>query len=129
MRVWVTPHAAERYVERVKPCMEVRRASWELGRLCMAARQVEKPEWAGDDGSDVWLELSDGIVVAVTLPTRVGRLPAALTVLIRGGMDESRRQRRNAARARRRAARRTRNRLRTGRPGSGRDFALSDTDA
>lgn len=127
MRVWVTPHATSRYVERVKPCMEARHACWELGQLCLRGRVVERPGWLdGENTADAWLEISDGIVVGIARPARASLLPAAITVLVRGGMNDARRRRLNERKQQRVNARRTRNRMERGCPMLGRDFALSD---
>lgn len=95
MNVWVSDHAADRFVERVRPSMDRRQASVELARLLREfGRRVPWPSWH-DDSEFVpdkpgrfCLEISDGIVVVVDPESSFGSWPLAVTILTRGGHGE-----------------------------------------
>lgn len=99
MNVWVSRHAADRFVERVRPGMTSRDGSIELARLCREfGRLVPRPAWAPDSealhGPDYfYVEVADGIVVVVAPTESRRRWPQAVTVLTRAGRPKSRRKR------------------------------------
>lgn len=131
MRVWISGHAAQRFMERVRPDLELGQASWLLGRWCRELGViVDRPHWVASEEVDeegvFWLELSDGIAVPVAPARNVRMLPTALSVLIRSGMSEGARRRLNYRRARRTAAARARSYGR--RPVEGADFGPSIDD-
>lgn len=84
----MTPHAAERFEERVRPGLGFREASVELARLCREfGERVERPEWAplADRPDAFWLGICDGVVV-VCVPGVPGEWVRAVTVMTRAGM-------------------------------------------
>jgi len=93
----------DRYIERVKPGVEVEAAREELERLlemCGPSTSTPPP-WlrAFDVDTEGFVELADGIVGAV-------KDNAVTTVLIRGGAHSSIRAARNERKRQRKAARR-----------------------
>jgi hypothetical protein len=101
VNVWVSEHAAERFVERVRPTLAKRAASIELARLCREfGVVVERPAFLHEDamtGIDFWLEVAPGVVVACAESVR--RWPVALTVVCCGHVSEANREHRNRRRA------------------------------
>lgn len=115
-RVIVTQHAAERYVERVKPALTVSAAAVEVATLAeLAGDPSEKPKWVANDERrgqvDAWLTICEGI--CLPLYHKRGRW-IARTVLVRAGLSperrESRRQKKQEAARKRRDRRTTRER-------------------
>ena len=109
----VSDHAIKRYGERVRPGLayadleaEVLRVVRTFGVVCQ-----EPPEWMEPDGRDVaWLVVEDGICFPLQPSRDSDELFVATTCMVRGGMPERLRRRRNhrrAIRASRRAMRRT----------------------
>lgn len=107
-RVTLSRHAAERYLERVRPTLlSVHDAHIEATRLLAQHGELgADPAWlhAHPDAEvprepDAWVWLGDGIA----FPCRrlAGRRLFALTCLARGAVSEPTRQRRNRARRRR----------------------------
>ncbi len=103
-------HAVERYIERVKPCLDRDRAWAELKALAPLGEIVtQRPAWAGTgDAADGFLCLCD----CVCFPVING---LAVTCLVRGSLPKHTRLARNKARARRTFAR-THKRSGEGRP-------------
>lgn len=105
MKLWVSDHAVERYIERVAPGLDELTAREQLRLLLeMAEVKPEPPEWTeGTDfrRSPAYAEVSDGIAVALE-PSGNNRL-IATTVLVRGGRDSKARA---AHKARKRARKR-----------------------
>jgi hypothetical protein len=122
MNVWISDHATERFVQRVRPTLEHRDAKFELARLCREfGRLVARPVWLSDRSPDpdFWLAVSDDIVVACSVgPPR--KWPVALTVLVRGEVSDRARERR-ALRRRGRPSHRDVTLASRGREGSRRD--------
>lgn len=115
MRVYATVHAAERFVERVRPGMSVKAGGLELERLVREfGRVVPAPAWMRDQLGVVYVEISDGVVVAVA----GGR---AVTVGVRCVVSPAQRARWAAVRSAKRSAKRARGRRdpRGGRVGAG----------
>lgn len=107
----VTDHAVWRYQERVRPGLELADARRDLLRLLKGCEvTTDLPDWTRDreDRVDAVAVLSDGVVLA--LIRERGSKYRAVTCLVRGGMGEQTRARRNAWKAKRRAARHARNR-------------------
>jgi hypothetical protein len=104
VRVRATVHAAERFVERVRPGLDVAAGGRELERLVAEfGRIVSEPAWMPDAGRGAtYVEISDGVVVAV----QSGR---AITVGVRSSMSPARRERLARARSADRHAKRYRN--------------------
>lgn len=109
MNVWVSEHAADRFIERVRPGLGRRGARLELCRLlALFGRRVPQPEWALDFdlvGSRFCVEVSDGIVAVVDPENLTGSWPIVVTVLVRGGHREFDLGRRARKAQKRRAAR------------------------
>lgn len=108
MNVWVTRHAAERFVERVRPAMAVRDGGVELARLLREfGARVEKPAWLEHlelEGEAFLVGVSDGIVV-VCVPAPAGnRWPQAMTVLTRSSLGDANRRARQRGRRQYRGA-------------------------
>lgn len=98
-RVVIAQHAAERYVERVKPCLTVSAAAAELIRLAeLAGDPGEKPAWVRNDERreqmDGWLTICDGICLPLR---RAGDRLVAQTVLTRAGLSPEARAARKRA--------------------------------
>lgn len=74
---YLTDHAVDRYIERVKPMLSVAQAREELRRMLpMATIDRAGPDWCSDPGhADSFVLLSDGIV----FPLYRGRLISCLT--------------------------------------------------
>lgn len=107
----VSDHAVDRYVERVHPAMQWRKAKIELERLVRNEGIIHegRPEWVHlppEDAQydvappDAWVEIGDTGILCI-IKNRV-----VVTVVCRSGMSELGRARRNARSAARRAARR-----------------------
>lgn len=102
-RIQVAQHAVDRFVERVRPALDIGEARHELERLIDQCGQLgERPDWQDDradfDG-DRWLWIGPDICLPV-------QNQLAITVLVRGLIPEQ--HRRNLNRAKqdaRRAAR------------------------
>lgn len=116
-RITLTPHAIERYCERLKsvpdptPAEYIRMAS-ELSRLIAEYGHItkEEPYWIGIPPEDVGFIRRANIYVIVSsdicLPTETsGQKLIALTVLTRGSISEARRLKRNQRKSERRARR------------------------
>lgn len=94
----MTPHAAQRFEERVRPGLEFKAASIELCRLVREfGERVEVPAWLGH--LEPWpgcylVQIADGIVVVVRDPEEPRMLPQAVTVLTRAGIGDSVREQR-----------------------------------
>lgn len=104
VRIGLTDHAIQRYVERVKPQMLRRHAQAELERLVeMAGEPGPVPDWMRPKVPCQALVLSDGI--ALVIVSEDGRLTAA-TCMVRGTLSPEVRAAQKAAKRRRRAQRR-----------------------
>lgn len=118
MNVVVTQHAAERYVERVKPALTVSQAAVEIRHLAeLAGEPTEKPSWVINEERreqmDGWLPISDGICLPLH---RVNGRWVARTILTRAGLSPERRSsRRDAKRRRKKRDRKTSRAERLGR--------------
>jgi len=104
--ILITRHAAERYIERVKPGIDVDQATRELRALMrLDSFRPEPPDWQTGEtpGEDhrLYMEPCDGVALAV-----VGR--TLKTVLTRAGTSPERARQRRARKAQRRASRRAR---------------------
>jgi hypothetical protein len=112
----LSPHACDRYVERIRPTLEREAAPRELARLVWEQGRVlaDPPAWLADrqraEPADAYVLVGDELV----LPVRVagGRFPiaVAVTCLDRSGISERARQRRNHRRRELSARRRERRR-------------------
>lgn len=110
MRIVLSKHAVQRYVDRVRPGLDTGRAAAELETLLRVGEFVERPPaWAADarvtQTTVGWVLLTDG--VAMPVEQKLGHM-LAMTVVTRGGMTPERRARRNAKAKRRREIRRAR---------------------
>lgn len=88
MNVWVSDHAADRFIERVRPSLDRRQAKMELARLLRDfGRRIEWPDWGHDppEGDRYTVEISDGIAVVVDPVSWGGGWPLAVTVITRCG--------------------------------------------
>jgi hypothetical protein len=66
MRLGVSNHAVERYVERVKPQLGEAQAREELEALSELCEQTQKPRWfLGESESDYYLKIGPEAVAAV----------------------------------------------------------------
>lgn len=104
--ILITRHAAERYIERVRPGIDVAQATRELRALMrMDSFRPESPDWQTGEspGQDqrLYMEPCDGVALAV-----VGR--TLKTVLTRAGTSPERMSQRRARKARKRASRKAR---------------------
>lgn len=106
MRLGLTNHAVERYVERVKPTFDFSEARRELQRLCDLAGEPsrERPDWHflpehATEAAEFYLTLSDGICAAV-------KGTDVVTVLTRGGSSPAHRANKRERKRRQRARRR-----------------------
>jgi hypothetical protein len=86
----ITNHAADRYVERVKPLLDREGARSEILRLLPTARLIDFPAWIDQSKhqGELAVELTDGIVAVV-------RDRWMVTICIRGSMKEKTRKSRN----------------------------------
>jgi hypothetical protein len=114
-RIQVSQHAVDRFVERVRPALDVGEARHELERLIDQCGQIgDRPDWQ-DHRADLcerWLWIGPDICLPV-------QRDLAITVLVRGLVpDQHRRNLNQAKQAARRAARsrRLRQRNQPGRP-------------
>lgn len=110
MRIALTEHAIERYVERVKPHLELAEARAELERLAdMCPGPSEPPAHLRErrDDADAFAEIAPGIWLVLLN----GR---ALTCLTNAGLSEAARRNRNRRKAEHRRAKRQKQR--PGRP-------------
>lgn len=112
MSLYVSPHAAERFVERVRPDLDVAAARVELGRLLAEfGFECPRPEWCDPPQSALdgfYMEISDGIVALCLPPDRPHFSPAVMTVMVRAGSPRrvnARRRAKRRARAERRRPR------------------------
>ncbi len=109
LRAAVTPHALERYRQRVRPHIETRsKLHADLLRVVEVCGHTSPlpPDWAnweweegsGSDG-DLFVHCGD-ICLVVRQSPEGSRFPAAVvTVLTRGGMSDLARAKRNSSRA------------------------------
>ncbi len=117
----ISNHAAERYIERVRPLPSLAAAKRELGALLDEERLTDRcPTWAAQMiawPGTLFLPISDGIVAVVS--NRV-----VITIVVRHGFSPEARRRRNERKALRRLARQTRakNRHGRGRPAVGQSW-------
>lgn len=95
-----TPHAAERFQERVRPTLDVAQAGAELVRLLAAFGEQVEWEQRGD-GGDHCYEIAPGLWVPCFIDQR-GRT-VAVTVITEDWLPPEIRERRNDKRARRKA--------------------------
>lgn len=66
MKLGVTTHAVERYVERQKPALGFDQAKRELIAILEFATAIERPEWDGGlMPADAWLELAPDCVAII----------------------------------------------------------------
>jgi len=106
-RILITRHAAERYIERVKPGLTIDQATRELRALVLIDEpHPEPPDWKADEireEGELFMEPCDGIAFAVR-----GR--SLMTVLTRAGTDSKTAERRRQRKARNRAKKQSRRR-------------------
>lgn len=107
----ITNHAVERYIERVRPALEIGPARTEMTRLARdcGIRTTEPPDWVashdikiqrGQEVPDSYIDIGNtGIVFVLYKNTMV-------TVLTRAGMGSTARQTRNAKKAEQRRIKR-----------------------
>lgn len=107
--VRLSPHAVDRYNERVKPALGRADAEAELERLIAHGETVRRsPEWmrwTQATFNERYLVIAGDLVLPLR---RCGTAWVAVTCLARGCISEASRERRNRHRARQRAARRDR---------------------
>ena len=106
----ISKHAAERYIERVKPGLALPAARAELEHLVRLAEfTAQPPQWAiSTIPRTLYAVLADSIALPIT---RQGGGWIVTTTLVRNSISDRQREIRNARRRRRRisvAARRTR---------------------
>lgn len=100
----ITRHAAERYIERVKPGIDLTQATRELRALMLVdSFRPEPPVWKPNETPDhetpLYMEPCDGIALAVVGHT-------LKTVLTRAGTSPERAAQKRQEKARKRARRR-----------------------
>lgn len=104
-RIDILDHAVERFIERVRPGLEVTRAQSELDHLLWLADYVfEAPEWLASRARQ--RAPMYAVIADIVLPLQIGRDRSSLiavTCLTRGGLSDPARARRNDARIRRAA--------------------------
>lgn len=116
MKITVTEHAADRYIERVKPWLNPDEARDEITRLMDGHEPVPALSYARTGGQetepfDAYLELADGIALALRWAD--DKL-YAITTLIRTGAGEeviAERRRRKRIKKRRSRAQKARERM------------------
>jgi hypothetical protein len=106
MRFKHSGHALTRYIERVKPAMTRSQAMDDLERMIEYGQIVERPDWiemseelAAEREGTRYFELIDGIVLVLSPEDKI------VTVCVRGVLDSSHRQARNANKRQRKRAR------------------------
>ena len=101
----VLDHAVERFIERVRPGLEVSQAHSELDHLLAIADYVfEAPEWLASRAQQ--RAPMYAVIADIVLPLQIGHDSASLVVvtcLARGGVSGPARERRNRARIRKTA--------------------------
>lgn len=102
MKYYVTDHAAERYISRVKSHYDTEQAKKELRKLAGSAKALDLEKYPGLDPDTRWIELSEGIFAPVV---REGEIYGIMTVMTRGGYAEEQRIRKNKRSQDRRYAR------------------------
>lgn len=107
--IWLTDHAVDRFVERVRPGLDRQAAQVQLERLVVGVPVVPMPTWCleemrgtGEPGQEV-AEITGEIVLPLRTDER-GRL-VAVSCLTKGEFTVIHRVRRNRRNAGRRAAR------------------------
>ena len=102
MKLVVSEHAADRYVERVKPHLTRDEAIAEIERLAQLGGYADEvPEWVnGETEADLWFIPCDGIAI----PCQRGATTLfASTTLTRSSYGEEMRAHKNLMRRKRRA--------------------------
>lgn len=93
MRVFVTDHAVERYIDRVKEHYTEDQAKAELIHLCETSKPLDLEQYPYLRKDRAYIELSDGIFAPLV---EIGEdTYRVLTLMIRGGYDEDYRTRKN----------------------------------
>jgi hypothetical protein len=100
VKLRLTSHAVDRYLERVKPALTPAAARQELLALLRGAVVTDqRPGWAKPSLEDCsYVEISDGIAACV-------QSGSVTTVLVRAGLAPEHRQRRKEAKRKKRAER------------------------
>lgn len=113
MIVWVAAHAADRFVERVRPGMTRRDARAELTRLLTEfGTRVPTPAWLERyplDGTCCWVEICDG-VVCILQERPEPEPPVCVTVLTRATVSDAVRAERQGRRRRHQGGRKVKRR-------------------
>jgi hypothetical protein len=103
MRLRITKHAVDRYVERAKPHLGHRHARWEIEALLEFAEEVERPSWYlgyGGGEPDSYLLIAPDCAAIV-----IG--DAIVSVITREAADEPARRRKREMERKRRTRDRT----------------------
>lgn len=94
MRVFVTDHAARRYIDRVKTHYEPEQAKQEIVKLCETGQPLDLKKYPYLRSDRTYIELSDGIFAPLV---KIGDdTYRVLTLMIRGGYEEGYRTRKNS---------------------------------
>ncbi len=109
VRVVISQHALDRFIERVRPGLSPGNASRELHRLIESfGVWSDGPEWLDEraEQPDYWLRIGDDLWLACA---RVSDdVAQARTVIVNGGLSEKARAKRNQQRSRHRKSYRVR---------------------
>lgn len=91
--LWVSKHAVDRYVERVKPALTPKHAHWEMARVLSHAEVVnDLPEWCGSRPEEVPTDFYLVLCGSICFPVHEGWIKTTLT---RGSLPPLTRERRN----------------------------------
>ena len=114
--IGISPHAVDRYQQRVKPCMDFVTAGKDIRRIAQAAGVVQRtsPNWMAvqDSQNTAWLELGPDTV----FPLReTGKRFVATTCITTDAVSDKTLQRRRNKRSKKTRARRERDEVRAAR--------------